>query len=107
MSVVDRVIAALCAHDVDAFVACYAADAVIEEGNDGRVLARGHEAMRARYGQLFADNPKAHWHVVHRIEAGEFVIQHERMIGVTAMPAQHVCVYRVRDDVIHEERVLR
>ena len=107
MSVVDRVISALCAHDVDAFVACYAADAVIEEGNDGRVLARGHEAMRARYGRLFADNPNAHWHVLHRIEAGEFVIQHEKMDGVAAMPAQHVCVYRVRGDVIQEERVLR
>lgn len=107
MSVVERVITALCAHDIDAFVACYAADAVIEEGNDGRVLARGHEAMRARYGQLFADNPKAHWHVLHRIEAGEFVIQHEQLAGVAAMPARHVCIYRLRDDLIHEERVLR
>ena len=107
MNVVDRVIAALCAHDVDAFVACYAADAVIEEGNDGRVLARGRDAMRARYGQLLADNPDAHWHVLHRIEAGEFVIQHEKVTGVAAMPAQHVCVYRVRDGMIREERVLR
>lgn len=107
MNVVERVIAALCAHDIDGFVACYAATAVIEEGHDGHVLARGHDEMRARYGQLFTNNPEARWQVLHRIDAGEFVIQHEQMAGVAGMPAQHVCVYRVRDDVIQEERVLR
>jgi len=106
MSVVERVVAALCAHDVDAFVACYAADALIEEGNDGLVLAHGHEAMRVRYGQLLADNPEAQWRVLHRMEAGEFVIQHEEVVGV-AVPTRHVCVYRVRDGLIQEERVLR
>jgi hypothetical protein len=107
MNVVDRVVAALCAHDIDAFVACYAADARIEEGNDGRILAHGHDALRARYGKMFADNPKAHWHVLHRIDAGEFVIQHEQVVGLAAVPTLHVCVYRITDGLVHEERVLR
>lgn len=107
MNVVERVVAALCAHDVEAFIACYAMDARIEEGNDGVVLAHGHDAMRARYRKLFADNPNAHWLVLHRIDAGEFVIQHEQMTGVAKIPPRHVCVYRIRDGLIQEERVLR
>ncbi|HEY2326772.1 MAG TPA: nuclear transport factor 2 family protein [Gaiellaceae bacterium] len=107
MSVIEHVIAALTAHDLDAFVACYAEDAKIEEGNDGAVLAHGHEAMRVRYGALLAEHPKARWTVLHRIEAGEFVVQHEEVHGMGIAVVQHVCVYLVRDGLIHQERVLR
>ena len=41
---VERVLAALNAHDLDAFVACYAPDATIEDGED-TVAARGHDAL--------------------------------------------------------------
>ena len=47
MSVVDRVLEALNAGDIDAFVRCYGADATIENGY-GRVAATGHEDVEVQ-----------------------------------------------------------
>ena len=105
MSVVDRVIAALNAHDVEAFVACYAADAPIEDG-DGTVLARGHDAMRERYGGIFEEFPAARWRALHRIETGRYVVQHEEVTG-RGEATRHVCVYLVEDDLVVREQVFR
>lgn len=52
MSVVDRVLLALNARDIEAFVACYGPDATIEDGYD-RVGVRGRDALRERYAALF------------------------------------------------------
>ena len=103
--VVARVVDALNAHDVEAFVACYAASATIEDGFDN-VLARGHEGLRARYAPLLAEFPDAHWEVLTRIDAGTFVVQHEEVTG-RGDPATHVCIYLVREGRIERERILR
>ena len=102
--VVDRVLAALNAHDIDAFVACYADDATIENGFD-QVGARGHDGLRERYGPMFEEFPDIRVTGLHRIDAGEFVVQHEEVTG-RGEPARHVVVYLVRDGKIARERLL-
>lgn len=102
---VARVVDALNAHDVDAFVACYSEDATIEDGYD-RVLARGHSGLHARYAPLLAESPDAHWTVMARIDMGEFVVQHEEVTG-RGEATRHVCIYQVRDGRIARERILR
>jgi hypothetical protein len=104
VSVVDRVVEALNAHDVEAFVACYAEDATIEDGHD-RVVARGHDELRERYGPMFARHPDLRVEALHRIDVGEFVAQHERVTG-RGEPEEHVAVYLVRDDRIARERLI-
>jgi hypothetical protein len=103
--VVDRVVEALNAHDLEAFLACYAEQATIEDGY-GDVIAAGHGGMRARYGSMFVDFPDARWTVLARIDTGEFVVQHEEVTG-RGDPSRHVCVYQVRDQRIARERILR
>jgi hypothetical protein len=103
--VVDRVVEALNAHDLDAFVGCYAEQATIEDGYDG-VLASGHAGIRARYGPLLAEHPDARWTVLARIDSGEFVVQHEEVTG-RGETSRHVCVYQVRDQRVARERILR
>lgn len=103
--VVDRVIEALNAHDVDAFVACYAHDATIEDGFDD-VVARGHSGIHARYASMFVEFPEARWTVLTRIDSGPFVVQHEEVTG-RGDTTRHVAVYFVRDGVIVRERLLR
>ena len=104
MSVVERLYAALNAHDVEGFVACYAEDATIEDGHD-TVLARGHEGLRARYSGILDQHPGAHWEPLTRIEAGPFVVQHEEVTG-RGESRRQVCVYLVAGDLIVRERVL-
>jgi hypothetical protein len=105
VDVVDRVIAALNAHDLDAFVACYGADAAIELG-DGTPLARGHDELRARYGPTLAGG-QARIEVLHRVDVGTWVVQEERVTGRAPEPERHVALYRVENGLIAAERLLR
>jgi hypothetical protein len=101
---VDRVIEALNAHDLDAFVACYAPDATIENGHD-KVVARGHDELRARYGPMFEESPDVRVESLSRTDVGEFVVQEERVTG-RGEPQRHVAVYLVQNGVIARERLL-
>ena len=101
--VVDRVLAALNAKDVDAFVACYAEDATIEDGYD-RVAARGRDGLRERYGSLFERYPEVHVEAVRRTDAGDFVVQEETVTGRDG-DEHHVAVYLVVDGLIARERL--
>ena len=101
---VDRVVAALNARDVDAFVACYAPDATIEDGHD-RVGTRGHDELRSLYGPMFERYPELRVEPGWRTTVGEFVVQEERVTG-RGGHERHVAVYLVRDGVIVRERLL-
>jgi hypothetical protein len=101
---VDRVLEALNAHDLAAFVACYAPDATVENGHD-KVVARGHDELRARYGPMFEESPDVRVEALSRTDVGEFVVQEERVTG-RGEPQRHVAVYLVQNDVIARERLL-
>lgn len=103
--VVDRVLAALNAHDLDAFVACYAPDATVEDGHDN-VAARGHDELRARYGPVFERYPELRVEVLSRTGAGPFVVQQERVSG-RGDTELHIAVYLVQDGLVARERLLR
>jgi hypothetical protein len=103
--VVARVLVALNAHDLDAFVACYADDATIEDGHDD-VFVRGHDELRARYGPMFERLPDVRIEALTRTDVGGFVVQEELVTG-RGEPERHVAVYLVRDDRIQRERLLR
>jgi len=66
--------------DLEAFIACYAPDVIIE-GADGAVMMRGHEELRAMYGQLFAQSPELHCEVTSRIRVGAYAIDEEHTTG--------------------------
>jgi hypothetical protein len=102
--VVERVLVALNDHDVEAFVACYAEDATIENGHD-EVLVRGHDELRARYGPMLEQQPDVRVESLTRTDVGEFVVQEEVVTG-RGEPERHVAVYLVRDGVIARERLL-
>jgi hypothetical protein len=101
--VADRVLVALNAHDVEAFVACYAEDATIENGYD-RVAARGHDELRARYGSAFADYPELRVELISRTIVGEFVVQEEKVTG-RGDHHRHVAVYLIEEGLIKRERL--
>jgi hypothetical protein len=102
--VVDRVLVALNEHDLDAFVACYAGDATIENGHDD-VLVRGQDELRSRYGSMFEQLPDIRVEALARTDVGAFVVQEEVVTG-RGEPERHVAVYFVRDGLIARERLL-
>jgi hypothetical protein len=102
--VVDRAIAALNEKDIDAFVACYADDATIENGYD-EVRARGHDELRERFGPMFERFPDLRVEVGRRTSVGEFVVCEETVTG-RGDHERHVGVYLIRDGVIARERII-
>ena len=101
--VADRVLVALNAHDLEAFIACYSEDATIEDGYD-RVAARGRDELRARFGSTFADHPELRIELISRTIVGEFVVQEEEVTG-RGDHHRHVAVYLIEDGLIKRERL--
>ena len=105
---VDAQLAAYNAHDVDAFMVCYALDCVIEDGAGERLMA-GHAQMRPRYAALFASSPNLHCEIVSRICIGDYVIDEEQITGRVPDLRHAVVIYRVdkRSGLISHVRFLR
>ena len=74
---VQRQLDAYNAKDVDALVSIYADDAALYEHPD-KLLAKGTAALRERFAARFQE-PNLHAALLHRLVAGDFVIDHERV----------------------------
>lgn len=105
-TVVDRVLDALNARDLEAFIACYHLEATIEDGYD-HVLAQGHLEIRNRFGPMFENHPVLNVEKLGRWTVDSFVVQEERVTGRTTGPERHVAVYQLDDELIVRERLLR
>jgi imidazolonepropionase-like amidohydrolase len=100
-TVVQRQVEAYNARDIDAFLSFYADDTMVRHLPDGDVAFRGKEAMRARYGKLFADNPELFCTITNRIVHGDWVIDDELVTGVVDYPrARAVAIYEVTGGLI-------
>ena len=64
---------------IDAFLACYADDAVLA-GLNGDVTHVGLAAIRKRHQDLFYEFPRNHAKLVNRIDLGTTVIDHEQVL---------------------------
>ncbi|MBX3470373.1 MAG: nuclear transport factor 2 family protein [Planctomycetes bacterium] len=90
------------AHDIEAFVACFAEDVVVADVRTGAVIMQGREAMHARYGALFA-RPALHAALVSRTTLGDdVVLDVERVAGLRddGGEVDAVAIYERRGDVI-------
>ncbi len=85
------------AHDVDAFVACYAEDVVIRDLRSGEVTGEGRDQMRTSYGAMFERFPEVHAAVTTRTVVGNFVFDHEFVTG-RGDPLLVMAIYDVGDD---------
>lgn len=87
IALVQRQLDAYNAHDLEAFLACYAPDVRVETFPGGEPLCLGREAMRARYAPLLA-RPDLHAALVGRLALGRVVVDQERVRGLD--PAREV-----------------
>lgn len=75
--IVQRQLDAYNAREVEALVSIYAADAALYEHPD-KLLAQGTATLRERFTARFQE-PNLHAVLLHRIVAGDIVIDHERV----------------------------
>jgi uncharacterized protein (TIGR02246 family) len=87
------------AQDLDKFCSFYADDCVIAELN-GAVTQRGQEAVRQRYGAMFAANPRNRARIANRIAVGDYVIDHEEVERGPGQRLTVIAIYTVKDGLI-------
>lgn len=88
------------AQDLDGYMAYFAEDCVVADFN-GAITMRGAPEIRARYAKTFADFPKNHARLVHRIVIGEKVIDHEDVVRGPEGPRFEVAaIYTTREGKI-------
>lgn len=103
LEVIDKQVDAYNTRDIEGFLECYAADAVIEDGRSN-ILMRGREAIRGEYEPFFRDFPALRGEVIQRISVGAWTVDKEVITGWQPHPVTAVVAYHVADGRI--DRVL-
>lgn len=85
--------------DLEAFLACFREDVVVEDA-DGNVQSMGRDALRTTYGQLLADQPDREYKIVTRIRVGPWVVDEERITGGTRGDSRAIGIYHLGEDVL-------
>lgn len=103
--VIERQVAAFNAHDLEAFLATYAEDAVVDgvEGADGPI--RGREAMRRHYAKRLAQ-PGLRAEIAQRVRMGRWVIDYE-IVENDAGRVEAIAVYEVEERLIRRTTLVR
>jgi len=92
---VQRQLNAYNARHLEAFAATYAPDVILYDF-PSTVRLSGLQALKARYGRLFAENPHLHARLLGRITLGPYVIDREHVIGRADGRVIHaVAIYQV------------
>jgi uncharacterized protein (TIGR02246 family) len=106
-AVVQRFVDAANARDAEAMAALVAPDAVFARYPDGRVIARGRDAIRAYYApRLAARSSDYRITVGQRIVEHHLVIDQEQFTGLPTEQGQATWMYEVHGGLIHRAWVL-
>ncbi|MGY4514447.1 nuclear transport factor 2 family protein [Lysobacter sp. HA18] len=97
VAVVRRQLDAYNRHDLDAFMATYAADAKVWRMPGAAPALDGADAIRAFYRDSRFNVPTLHAELVARTSLGHKVVDHERVTGLGATPTEALAVYEVVD----------
>ncbi|MDJ0975114.1 MAG: nuclear transport factor 2 family protein [Planctomycetota bacterium] len=96
------------ARDLEAFLAVYTEDCTVRAFPSGEVLMEGRDAMRERYGALFANHPGLHCRLLTRVEHEHVAIDHEEVEGLREDGLVYaVALYEVREGQIRNVWFIR
>ncbi|KPC54072.1 nuclear transport factor 2 family protein [Amantichitinum ursilacus] len=88
------------AHDIDAFVACYAEDVRAAVWPSDATRLQGRIAFAGYYRLHRFNRPNLHAELVNRIVFGHVVIDHEIITGLDQLTVEVVAMYQIKDGLI-------
>jgi hypothetical protein len=97
-AVVQRQLDAYNAHDLAAFVACYAEDITVFRMPSASPAFAGRAALATFYGSERFNRPALRADLVGRLVVGGKVIDHELIVGLDETPRTAIAVYAVGAD---------
>ncbi len=96
-TVVEQQLTAYNSHDIDAFVATYAEDVLVNRRRSEPL--QGRQALRDAYTAQFAAG-RCRAEILGRLTEGDWVVDHELAHGVADEPVRVLVAYRVREGLI-------
>lgn len=108
-ALVQRQLEAYNNRDLDAFMDTFHEEVSFYGFRKNEPFAKGQEAVRKLFAQLFEKSPNLHSNVVKRIVIGNTVIDHEHITGRqgTDEMLQIVMIYEVKDGAIFRATSIR
>jgi uncharacterized protein (TIGR02246 family) len=103
--VVQRQVDAFNAHDLEAFLATYAEDAVAAGGDGMDGAIQGRQALRAHYARRLAQ-PGLRATIEQRVRLGRWVVDYE-IVENDAGSTAALAVYELDGDVIRRSTIVR
>jgi len=103
--VVQRQVDAFNTHDLEAFLATYAEDAVAGGGDGMEAPVRGREALRAHYARRLAQ-PGLRATIEQRVRMGRWIVDYE-LVENEAGATPAIAVYEVEDGLIRRSTIIR
>ena len=100
IALIDKHLAAYNAQDLDAMLACYAADCV-QTAPDRNVTEKSADEIRARYVKTFATFPQNRATLRSRIAVGATVVDHEHVVRAPGGEEfEIIAIYTIKDGLI-------
>ena len=97
---VQRQLEAYNAHDLERFVAQYAADVQVFRPPSTEPVLSGKPAFAAHYANKRFNLPNLHAVVFNRMVSGNKVVDHERITGLESGIVEAIAVYDVKGEII-------
>jgi len=89
------------ARDIEAFAAVYSHDVVLLDLKTGQPFCQGIDALRERYGTMFAEKTSLHCHLVNRMVCGNVAIDEEHVTGLRDDGIVHaIAIYETHQGLI-------
>ncbi|AMW05910.1 hypothetical protein GEMMAAP_16140 [Gemmatimonas phototrophica] len=97
------------ARNLEAFLACFSQEVVVEDATDHKLID-GKAALRGLYATVFDNSPELRLSVTNSIRVGEYVINDEHVYGFNLhgydATSHKAVVYHVKQGIINHVRVL-
>jgi hypothetical protein len=107
-SVVRRQFDTYNAHEIDAYMACFAHTIEMRTFPDDALLLKGHDQVRAFYTTKRFNIPSLRAELLGQLVFGDFVIYHEKLIGLDPGTAPvAIAIHEVKNGLIQRMWFIR
>ena len=96
------------AHDIDAYMTCFAPAIEMRGFPDGALLLSGHDQVRKFYTEKRFNIPSLRAELLGQLVLGGFVVYHEKLIGLEPGTAHvAIAIHEVKDGLIRRMWFIR
>ena len=108
LAIIQNQVKAYNSRDIETFIVCHHPDVELFNFSAQEPFARGREAIRRIYGDVFENSPKLNTEVLNRIVFDNKVIDHEIVTNRKEIAEMElIAIYEIEDEMIRKAHFVR